>query len=135
MVNRSSYAARGARSIPAEVNKGGTGHRVFVLAAYDALSPTEDDCKRVYSQRAGTAAEECSVLSWGGPGGAGAAAALRVSFSRRRRRFAALRRYRDQLASTWRLRHYQFRAGRAHLLPPDPILRGSRGDIQPHPGA
>ena len=132
MANRSSYAAGAQRSI-----LGGTGHRVEVLriAIHSSgskmrLTSSKMTPNALYSQRAGTGAEECSVLSRGEPGGAGAAAALCASLSRRRGRFAALCRYRHELAAAWRLRHHRFRPGRAHSLPPAGIPGVSRRDFR-----
>src|SRR6204780_3238782 len=71
----------------------------------------------LYSHRAGTGAEGCSVLFCREPGSSGIAARIRAALSSGCRRFAALCGYRRKLAAAWRLRNHRFRPGYAYPLP------------------
>src|SRR5712671_4810496 len=71
----------------------------------------------LYSQRAGTGAEECAVLFGCGPGGAGPAAFFGPALSCRCRRFPALRRYCEELAAARRLWRDRLGPDCAHAFP------------------
>src|SRR5260370_28314874 len=121
----SSYAASGTRSILGE-----TGHEVAALSHKMRFPDAGIAENTLYSLRARAGAEECAVLSFGRPGGAGPAAIFRPVLSWGGRRFPALRRHRQELAAARRLWRDRLRSDCADAFAAARGSRLSRGHLR-----